>query len=400
MTSADALAAVLARAEAGGWAGYDPYDGLSSSLARTIIPLGRVPRFVFSQVVLRVPLARALAQPPPTLNAKGLALFLGAAVRGRHLHGDERARSVCQSLRNEIDRLGIRSGQGVGWGYPFPWQSRSFWAPAGTPNAVVTATVGWQLLELADSFGDERARLLGRSAAEFLASELNESPVEDDGAISYTKADRTRVLNISALAARLLARAADVRPTLKLAERLVRFVVRGQRADGSWPYSADPGGGWEDSFHTGYILESLLSVRELGIPIPDDTLTRGFAAYARFFDADGGARLYASPTSVLDAHSAAQGIVTYAALAASSADSIPAMRGGREMALRIASWARESLWLPSKGHFAYRIKGGRRDEREFTRWVQAWMALAMATAGALETKAAEPSEPVSTVGVA
>ena len=70
------------------------------------------------------------------------------------------------------------------------------------------------------------------------------------------------------------------------------------------------------------------------------------------------------------------------------------------MALRIASWARESLWLPSKGHFAYRINGGRRDEREFTRWVQAWMALAMATAADLEPKAAVPKEPASAVGVA
>ena len=70
------------------------------------------------------------------------------------------------------------------------------------------------------------------------------------------------------------------------------------------------------------------------------------------------------------------------------------------MALRIASWARESLWLPSKGHFAYRINGGKRDEREFTRWVQAWMALAMATAANLELEPAMPRESPGTVGVA
>jgi len=401
--SADALAALLSRAEAGAWAGPDPYDGLASGFARTIIPLGKLPRFAFSQIVLRVPLARTLAQPPPTVNAKGLALFLGAAVRGRHLLGDERARSLCESLRSQIDRLGMRAGQGVGWGYPFPWQSRSFWAPAGTPNAVVTATVGWHLLDMADVFGDERARALGHSAADYLAHELNVSRLEGGAAISYTGSDHTRVVNISALAARLLARVANVSPARglgALAEQLVQFTLHQQLADGSWPYAADPGGGWEDSFHTGYVLEALIYVRENGIQIPDDALTRGFAAYARFFDADGGARLYASPASIFDAHSAAQGIVTYAALHASSARSIPAWKGAREMALRIASWGRESLWLPSSGHFAYRIRGGRRDEREFTRWVQAWMALAMATAGQLETSSVVPSEPVSAVGVA
>src|SRR6185295_4121778 len=157
-----------------------------------------------------------------------------------------------------------------------------------------------------------------------------------------------------------------------------------QREDGSWPYSSDPGGAWEDSFHTGYVLEALLNVRAQGIPVPDETLTRGFGAYSRFFDTDGGARLYPSPSSSFDAHSAAQGIITYAALDSSSARMVPTWAGGGDMAIRIASWAKQALWLPARGFFAYRINGGRRDEREFTRWVQAWMALAMATAGVLE----------------
>jgi hypothetical protein len=42
------------------------------------------------------------------------------------------------------------------------------------------------------------------------------------------------------------------------------------------------------------------------------------------------------------------------------------------------------LWLPERGYFAYRISRGRRDEREFTRWVQAWMALGMAVSHSLE----------------
>jgi len=402
VTNAGALDATLARAEAGGWAGCDPYDGLSSHLARTIIPLGKLPRFALSQILLRIPLARSLAKAPPTLNAKGLGLFLGATVRGRHFLG-ERAHSICETLRSQIALLGIRDGEAVGWGYPFPWQSRSFWAPAGTPNAVVTATVGWHLLDMADVFGDERARSLGLSAANYLAYGLNESHLDDSAAISYTGSDHTKVVNISALAARLLARAANELPSQEyrdLAERLTQFVLRQQRADGTWPYAADPGSGWEDSFHTGYVLEALLGVRELGISIPSDALTRGFVSYARFFNADGGARLYASPRSTLDAHSAAQGIITYATLSSSTASSIPAWQGARQAALRIASWARESLWLPSKGHFAYRINGGRRDEREFIRWVQAWIALAMATAADLEAKATVLSDPATTVGVA
>jgi hypothetical protein len=86
---------------------------------------------------------------------------------------------------------------------------------------------------------------------------------------------------------------------------------------------------------------------------------------------------------VLDAHAAAQGILTYAALAGwnegprSLRDTAP----GR--AIAIARWATEHLWLSERGHFAYRVRRGRRDEREFTRWVTAWMCLAMTLAAEL-----------------
>jgi len=389
VTAAAALALVLARAEARDWAGNDPYDGLATAVGRLVTPLGWLPRFGLSQVVLRVPLARRILRPAPTVNSKALALFLGATVTGRDELGPAYARELALRLVGQLAQSGSTvDADAIGWGYPFPWQSRSFWAQADTPNAVVTATVGWHLLDCGEAMGIERARSLGLAAAAFLTRGLRATEVGQGEALAYTPADRTRVVNISALAARLLARAAEFatsEPLRKKAERLTRFVLGAQRSDGSWPYAADPGGDWEDSFHTGYVLEALLGVRDQGISVPDDALAHGFAAYARFFDVDGGARLHTSPSSPLDAHSAAQGIVTYAALGSSQTISIPAHEHARAMALRIASWALKSLWLPSQGHFAYRVRDGRRDEREFMRWVQAWMALAMAIAAGLET---------------
>ena len=404
MTAAAALASVLARAEGQAWAGNDPYDGLTTEIGRLVMPLGWLPRFGLSQIVLRFPLARWALRPVRTVNSKALALFLGATVAGRGELGDARARSAALNLVDELARRGTKfDSDSTGWGYPFPWQSRSFWAPANTPNAVVTGTVGWHLLTCWEVMGIDRARSLGLAAAAFLARGLRATEGGRGEALAYTPSDHTRVVNISAIAARLLALSATLQSSEPLrgkAGRLVRFVLDVQRPDGSWPYSADPGGTWEDSFHTGYVLEALINVNELGIPVPVEALARGFAAYARFFDPDGGARLYSSPSSIFDAHSAAQGIITYAALDNSSYRSIPAWEGARTMALRIASWAREALWLPSKGHFAYRIHGGRRDEREFTRWVQAWMAVAMATAAGLEAKTTVSSAPIKAVGAA
>jgi len=384
--AARAFLTLLERAEAVGWSGMDPYDGLTSGMGRLSAPWGGLPRFAVSQAILRFPPVRVLARPAASVNAKALALFLGSVHRAGSLLGSDRARAIGDQLLAEIAARCISCGAGLGWGYPFPWQSRYFWAPANTPNAVVTATVGWHLLDWAESTGDERASRMGCAAARFLATELNLTRARDGEALSYTAADRTRVVNISAMGARLLARASRVEaaPSLAIvAGWLTRFVLSSQREDGSWPYSDDPHGGWEDSFHTGYVLESLVQLADLGMEIRPAVLARGLEAYERFFSADGQARLYAESASVLDAHAAAQGIVTYTALARSTLLPEVLRDSARTSALRIARWALDALWMPERGRFAYRIQGGRRDERDFIRWVQAWMALAMATVAGL-----------------
>lgn len=389
MTSADALHRILDRAELDGWAGSDPYDALLSPLGRAVTRFGGLPRFVLSQLVLRVPAARSFASPPATVNTKGLALLLGAVTRGRHLLGPARLRELVRELVAEIESRATPAGEGLGWGYPFPWQSRSFWAPAGTPNAVVTVTVGWHALDCAEAFDNANARALGLGAARFLASGLRVTPVDPDGAaLSYTRADATRVVNVSALAARLLLRAAKVSGDADLAElasKLLRFVLATQRRDGTWPYSADKGGTWMDSFHTGFVVESLVCARDLGYPVPDGVLSRGIEAYGRFFGREGSARLTMPATAPLDAHSAAQGIVTYGAVANSESASDSRRHAARAAAFAISDWSLRTLWVQGESHFAYRIVRGSRDEREFLRWVQAWMALAMATVESLRT---------------
>jgi len=389
MTSADALHRILERAELDGWAGSDPYDALLSPLGRAVTHLGGLPRFVLSQLVLRVPAARTFTKPPVTVNTKGLALFLGAVSRGRHRLGPTRPHALARELIGEIESRAVPAGGGLGWGYPFPWQSRSFWAPAGTPNAVVTVTVGWHALHAAEAFDNANARALGLGAARFLAAGLRLTKVAPDSvAVSYTPADETQVVNVSALAGRLLLRAARVGGDPELAmlgAKLIRFVLQAQRPDGTWPYAMEKGGSWMDSFHTGYVLESLVHAREMGYPVPDGALSRGIEAYGRFFGSNGEARLTLPESAPLDAHSAAQGVVTYGAIAQSEAASDSRRHAARAAAFRISDWALRALWIQGESHFAYRITAGWRDEREFLRWVQAWMALAMATVESLRT---------------
>ncbi|HET9941369.1 MAG TPA: hypothetical protein VFR25_09755 [Candidatus Eisenbacteria bacterium] len=391
----DIAHALLARTRARGWAGADPYDGLEGPIGALVRPLGPLPRFALSQSVLRSPLARAAAMPRATVNPKALGLFLGAVAR---LPAGSAGSRIGSELEEAIASRATPHRDALGWGYPFGWQSRHFWAPPHLPNAVVTSTVAWHLFEYSDRHESNRAQSMALAGARFLSSALARSKAEGGEAIAYTQKDRTQVINVSALAARVLARAAAVEESPRFREnasRLVGFVLAQQREDGSWPYATDPRGQWEDSFHTGYILESLIAVQAYGIDVPHAALRAGFEAYGRFFGSDGEARLLPRADSVLDAHAAAQGILTYAALAGwnEGPRSLRDTAAGRS--LLIALWSVEQLWLSERGHFAYRVRRGRRDEREFTRWVTAWMCLAMTVAAEL-TAHASATPPLTT----
>jgi polysaccharide biosynthesis protein VpsJ len=401
-TPLDIARATLARTRAQGWAGADPYDGLEGPLGAFVRPLGPLPRFALGQTVLRSPLARVAAMPRATVNPKALGLFLGTLARLETT--DQAHDGVGAELLDAIAARATTQGDDLGWGYPFGWQSRHFWAPPNLPNAVVTSTVAWHLFEYADRAGGNRARSMAVAGARFLAFSLSRSKANGGEAIAYTPKDRTQVINVSALAARVLARAApDTSPRLReIATRLTCFVLAHQREDGSWPYSTDPRGQWEDSFHTGYILEALIAVQAYGVDVPHASLRAGFEAYGRFFGPSGEARLLPRPDSVLDAHAAAQGILTYAALAAWTEGPRSLRDPAAARALSIARWAMDELWLSDRGHFAYRVRRGRKDEREFTRWVTAWMCLAMAVAAELAAhgSARRPLVPTSDSEVA
>lgn len=395
MTAETALQATLDRAAQAGWAGADPYDGLLSRLGRIAIPLGPLARMAVIQATLRFPQFRRLANPPHSVNPKGLGLFLGAVLRGRDTLGPRRALEVGGNLLDHLEGLATRRGRQIGWGYPFPWQSRFFYVPPRTANAVVTAMVGWHLLDWADHVGSTRARDLGQGAALCISEGLPHLPVGPDGAaLAYVSGTAAKIVNVSALGARLLLRvgkaaaggaggavtSADGERVISQAERLTRFVLSEQLGDGAWRYGVDARGRWLDSYHTGFILEALLCLRELGQRIPADAIDRGFVAYEAFFDEDGGARYSREPGAPYDAHSAAQGIVTYAARAGDGSEPRESRADASERVYRIAEWCLDRLWIPERGHFAHRIDRGRRDEQEYTRWVQAWMALALGTA--------------------
>ncbi|MCS7047937.1 MAG: terpene cyclase/mutase family protein [Verrucomicrobiae bacterium] len=311
------------------WRGFDPYDGLLSPWARWLP--GKFARQAWTQLHRRSPVnLRRLCGIRPTWNAKGLALFIMGGANGE--------------LREWL--LGLRA-RGGGWGYPFPWQSRAFYAPAGTPNLICTyfavkALAGGHL-------GEPTAReRLDEKAVQFVEREL----VVERGSerwITYIPGSTTQVHNINMLGAALLGR-----------PDCMEWSVKRQRPDGSWWYGEASNQRWVDNFHTAY---SLLALREQGGF--EKAMERGFDYWQRTFWKPNGEPLYhhdgSGPT---DVHCSAVGVLTFLAF------------GERGRARKVAEWAVDNMW-DERGFFWYQRKGRRVNRICYMRWTQAWMYYAL-----------------------
>jgi hypothetical protein len=383
-----------------GFAGYDPYDALNSRVFQaTPLKHSRIARLVWTQIFKRSPLdLRRLALVPAERNPKGTALFALAALadyrRLRTVEAETDARVLLDDLLGA--RFTGRSGAAC-WGYNFDWQSRSFFAPRGTPAVVPTAFAARAFVEAARAFGDESYSQAARSACDFILSDLNRSEESaDEVCFSYSPLDRTRVFNASLLAGEILASAGTLTGEYNLVDcgiRAARYVVRRQNEDGSWAYGVDGYQSWADNFHTAFVLTSLARIiesvaadsstehelaakstqrlRREFVSEAESALQRGYDFWReRFFLANGWPKYFPDRLYPADAHSPGAALVALAEL--QSRDS-----GAAELAETIARWAIENLRDP-RGFFYYQRRRFHTVRTPYMRWSEGWMMYGLA----------------------
>jgi hypothetical protein len=216
---------------------------------------------------------------------------------------------------------------------------------------------------------------VARSACDFLLDDLHRlEPSPDELCFSYTPLDRRYVHNASLLGASVLAEVGAESGEARLSELALaaaRYSARRQRADGSWRYGEGATDGWVDNFHTGFVLVCLRQIGDrLGASELREPVERGYQFWKdRFFEADGAPKYYPTRLYPIDAHSAAQAILTFLAFA----DRDPEARGRAD---RLADWTIEHLQDP-KGFFHYQIHARYRIRIPYIRWSQAWMQRAL-----------------------
>jgi hypothetical protein len=352
------------------WRGYDPYDGLNSPLAR-VVPL-KPWRQAWIQFHKRCPFnLRPLVGIHKHVNPKALALGVSAlCLRYRTLGHHE---LLGEAAHLALRMLELRSAQRkqLAWGYPFDWQSRAFFAPAGTPNMICTVFGANALLDLYEATNQQKYLYLATQCAEFILKDLPRTERADAFCFSYTPLDRSCVHNVNLLGAATVARAGRLGQRFEWVNEVkpsVRFSLGAQREDGSWPYGEADNQTWVDGFHTGYNLVALKQYQDnSGDPGFQPHLDRGWHYYRdHFFLDDGTPKYYNHAVYPIDVHSAAQGIITFLDIARD--------RAGAE---RIARWTLDHLW-DGRGHFHFQKTRLWTNRVPYLRWSEAWMLLSLA----------------------
>jgi hypothetical protein len=369
------------------WQGYDPYDGLTSPFSR-LLPRTKLFRTALIQVVKRSPVnLRPLLLIRPDYNPKGLALaaravMLLASSEGTGLpdavdHRSEVSTALHSDFTFLLRRLmstAVAGEKHCCWGYNFDWQSRTFFAPRGTPNVVCTSFAGQAMMDWHLVTGSARGLQVADSCCRFLLERINRTVADGSLCFSYTPLDKSAVHNVNLLAAELLARVAAQTGESEYREaagRAVEFTLSRQRADGGWFYGEAADQSWIDSFHTGFVLVSLHNlIRYLGRNDWSEALEKGYEFYAtRFFLADGTPGYYHDRLYPVDIHSAAQAVVTFSELT-------DVMPNAKELASRAARWAIENL-QDSAGHFYFQRHRFYTIRTPHMRWAQLWMLYAL-----------------------
>lgn len=363
-----------------GYAGHDPFDALNSRLFQaTPLKNSRLARLAWTQAFKRSPVnLRAVARVPAEQNAKGTALFALAALSRWRREQTEANEHEARALINDLLATRIETASGTAWGYNFDWQGRAFFAPKGTPTVVPTAFAARALVEAARDFQDEEYLRVARSVCEFILQDLHRTvETSEEVCWSYSPLDRTRVFNASLLAAETLGAVGAATGEKELREwavRGARYVVRHQRADGSWAYGADGYQSWADNFHTAFILTSLARIMR---DCPEsraefqDATRRGHEFWrANFFLNDGWPKYFHDRLYPADAHSVGAAVVALLELIDLD-ESAPAL------AEKIALWATRNL-RDRRGFFYYQRRRFYTVRTPYMRWSQAWMLYALA----------------------
>lgn len=357
--------------------GYDPYDGLNSTLFQSLplVSRSRLLRLIWIQGFKRSPLnLRPLCGIRKDYNPKALGLFLSGYCSLYKTNHDEDNLNKIDFFIKKILSL-ISPGQsGACWGYNFDWESKAFFQPKNTPTIVASTFIAGALLDAYEITGDEKLLTTARSTCDYFLKDLNRTYNESgDFAFSYSTLDKSVVFNASLLGSKLLARVYSYTGETILKEeaaKSVRYCCGFQKENGSWSYGLADFHKWIDNFHTGYNLECISDyMKYTGDHSFDSNIRKGLEYYLNtFFTEEGIPKYYSNSVYPIDIHAPAQLVITLSAL--------KKFAENKALIDRVLNWTILNM-QSDKGYFYYQKNKYFTSRIPYMRWSQAWMFYSM-----------------------
>ena len=371
-----------------GWSGYDPYDIKELPWVRKITELGQKSYimeilreglfeiFNFSPIV-----SRKILNVSPRINAKAMGLFSSAYLDLFKSLGNSDYLEQSKECLEWLKLNPAEGHSGLGWGYPFDWQSKEL-ISKDTPNGVVTTAAGDSFWKWYAHTNDQRFLDSCIKICDFLVTLPIDQICENQICFSYTPVFKNHVHNLNLFVAEFLIKIGkeiDNYQWIELGNQAVNYTIANQRTDGSFDYNGPPEKlkNFSDNYHTGFVLRMLHSVWRLtGENNVFVSLEKCYNHYINnFFENAEIPKLLPNRKYRVDIHSCAESINCLSELSKTFPQGI-------KIAENVAKWTIENLQDES-GYFYYGFLKSRFTRKPFLskiaylRWGQSWMLKAL-----------------------
>lgn len=330
--------------------GYEPFDGLSSSLRPLTLGNLFLDRLLL-QLIRQSPMnLRPALGVKPLESTKGRGYMASGYLTMLKITSDVRYADAAVSCLEWLIRNKSPRFQDFTWANHYDFASRGGRYSRDEPIIVWTALIGQAFLDAFEQFNETRYLDVANSVCNWILA-LPRERTDSGTCISYHALHQSSVHNANMLGAAILARTARITgnsEALTLAAEAMEYSCSRQRPDGSWYYGEDPRYQWIDNFHTAYNLDSLKSY----IDHSEDRryaehLRCGFDFWTRaFFDTAGRPKYYHDRMYPIDSQCASQAIETLANFA--DYDDVSLGLG-----CKVAAWTITNM-QDRNGYFYYR----------------------------------------------
>jgi len=366
-----------------GFVGFDPYDIKANKFVLQITKLGYQSRvaeifreILFEMFILFPNSSRKLFAIKPKANAKGIAILATSYFELFKLTHDKVYFDKAQSCLYWLENNFTKTTDGIGWGYPFDWQTKIL-VPAFTPNGIVTTAAGEIYWNFYKHTNESQYLQRCDDICNFLASLPKDILSNHKLCFSYTPLFRNHVHNLNLFVAEFLIKTGKETGNSKWIElglKAVNYSISYQLGDGSFDYDGPPEiqRNFRDNYHTGFVLRMLFSIFKL---TNDEnvltSLNRCYKHYVNNFFIDKTIPKFRPETLYrIDIHSCSESIFCLNQLS----ELFPE---GKEIANNVLLWTINNLQDKS-GYFYHGIFKSRfgftfKSKIPYLRWGQAWM---------------------------